>query len=78
MAWYLHIFICILRTKIKSRKDGKASYTYRLVESIRTQKDMVGTDQKKKRQIIGQMSLSELPAEIEKASQYFAGMIIQA
>lgn len=87
----------IRRTKIKSRKDGKAYYTYRLVESIRTQKGVrqhtllnLGRHFAHPRKIWseltrrisdiinGQMSLFELPAEIEKAAQYYAGMIIQA
>jgi hypothetical protein len=87
----------IRRTKIKSRKDGTAYYTYRIVESIRTQKGVrqntllnLGRHFAHPRKIWpeltgrisdiinGQMSLFELPSEIEKAAQYYAGMIIQA
>jgi hypothetical protein len=87
----------IRRTKIKSLKDGTAYYTYRLVESIRTQKGVrqhtllnLGRHFPHPRKtwpeltgrindiMNGQMSLFELPAEIERAAQYYAGMIIRA
>lgn len=87
----------IRQTKIKSRKDGKDYFTYRLVESVRTRKGVrqntllnLGRhfpyprkrwselSQRISDILNGQMSLFELPLDIEKAAQYYAGMIIQA
>ena len=85
----------IRRTKIKSRKDGRSYYTYRLVESYRTQngvrqqtilnlgrhfpypRDLWPEIAIRIRDIMnGQMSLFELPDEVEKAAQYYASQII--
>jgi len=96
MILCIYLGMYIRRTKIKSRKDGKSYFTYRLVESVRTGKSVrqntilnLGRHFPYPREkwpeisarirdiVNGQMSMFELPAEMEKAAQYYAGLIIQ-